>query len=345
MGGSQYQAKMLLESLVEDGHEVTYLARSTSPDFEPKGYQIVTLKGHGRSRVFDSKDLYSQLKMLNPDVIYQRVGCAYTGVCAYYSRRHDARMIWHLASDMDVGQSIPRSRNPLNQLEWKMVDYGRKHASVIVAQTQDQAALLLNTYGRNVNAVIPNFQPVPEVFDHQTSKVGTSILWIGNLKPIKQPDIFVQLANDLRDVPNLSFRMIGRPYPDKSKQLAIEEKMSAIPNLEYVGGLPLEQVNEVLRETHLLINTSTVEGFSNTFIQAWMRGVPVVSLRVNPDNVLSNENLGRTAGNRYESLKALTLDLVEDPNTRQRLSDNVRDYALKNHSMQNISQLKKVMLD
>ena len=47
------------------------------------------------------------------------------------------------------------------------------------------------------------------------------------------------------------------------------------------------EVNALLEHTDLLVNTSDYEGFSNTFIQAWMRRVPVVSLRVDPDRLLS----------------------------------------------------------
>ena len=38
-----------------------------------------------------------------------------------------------------------------------------------------------------------------------------------------------------------------------------------------------------VRERGPLVNTSDYEGFSNTFIQAWMRRVPIASLHVDPD--------------------------------------------------------------
>ena len=67
-------------------------------------------------------------------------------------------------------------------------------------------------------------------------------------------------------------------------------------NLNFLGEQSLAQVNERLWACRLVVNTSQTEGFPNTFIQAWARFVPVVSLKVDPDGVIARHQLGFCSG-------------------------------------------------
>ena len=107
MGGSQYQAKCLIDKLVlNEQFEIYYLTRRYDFSFHPAGYKIIKVadpRGIRRYRFF--LDVFKLLKLLyqiRPDVIYQRVGCAYTGIAAYYARRNNCKMVWHIAHDNDV---------------------------------------------------------------------------------------------------------------------------------------------------------------------------------------------------------------------------------------------------
>jgi hypothetical protein len=47
--------------------------------------------------------------------------------------------------------------------------------------------------------------------------------------------------------------------------------------VEFVGHVPFRDVGKHFDHASALVNTSPTEGFPNTFLQAWIRGVPTLS--------------------------------------------------------------------
>ena len=110
-GGTEYQLKLLVDILVtHGGFEITYLARTVDPFFSSSGYSIERIgKEHGIHRysfLFDVRKLLSTLRKIRPELILQIVGCAYTGIVAYYARCNSCKTIWYVASDTDVCPSL-----------------------------------------------------------------------------------------------------------------------------------------------------------------------------------------------------------------------------------------------
>jgi glycosyltransferase involved in cell wall biosynthesis len=73
-----------------------------------------------------------------------------------------------------------------------------------------------------------------------------------------------------------------------------------------------------------------------------MRGVPVVSLHVNPDRVLDHEAVGIHTGSEEQLGRAVRL-LLADEALRTAYASRARDYAVRSHSMQNAQKLVELI--
>jgi glycosyltransferase involved in cell wall biosynthesis len=349
MGGAQYQAKCLLDVLAKRSDvETYYLARRTPQRLRQDGYEIVRF-GSGRRGVgrflSDFWSLYQTLSRLRPTVIYQRGLKAYTGACAFYCVRHGVRLVFHIAGESDVRKAHFAMWGPaklVRRLERRIAEYGLRRANVIIAQTRDQDGMLRSQFGLKATAIIPNFHPIPASSSSRREGDRIRILWVANFKEVKNPEIFVDLAEAFSERSDVEFVMIGRA--GGKGYAPLHERIKRLTNLEYLGELPIERVNEELTHSDIIVNTSSAEGFPNTFIQAWLRGVPVVSCFVDPDRCLSRGHAGIVAGSA-ERLISVIRELLENRPRIRELGESARAYGCANHHPNRAQRLVELLLD
>jgi glycosyltransferase involved in cell wall biosynthesis len=346
MGGSQYQAKVLIDYLLEHYDvDIVWLTTRADPSFTPAGYRIVTFSDPGGLRrygsFFDAVRLYRALARERPDIILQFVGCAHTGIAALYARRHGCKMIWRVTNDPSVEPQKASWLAPHRKLERLFLNFGIRNATLVLAQTEYQRARLAEAFPSTRVQVLPNFHPSPPDCG-RNGAVVRQVVWIANFKPLKNPGAFVRLARRFAHRSDVRFVMVGGAPAGEWAEQQLRE-IAATPNVDYRGALSQPAVNSLLEHTDLLVNTSDHEGFSNTFIQAWMRRVPVVSLRVDPDRLLSRGGLGAVAGGDEEKLYGSVASLLDDPDRCAAIGARARRYALEHHAESNIETLARLL--
>ena len=350
-GGSEFQIDCFIGVLSSlQRYEIFYLSSLVSDEPPADRYKVIRV-GHDSTAprfgyLSRAVPLYQALREIEPDTIYQRVACGYTGVCAYYARRNNSRLVWHVAHDSDVTPNASLDgRNPVRRfLEKRSVEYGIRRASCIVTQTSDQAKLLERNYHRKADAVIPNFHPLPTETIDKSGQL--TVTWIAGVKPWKRPEVFLALADALRDMPDVRFVMVGSEAVgsgEKPWAQALMQRIGATPNVQYLGGRSQTEVNELLARSHVFVNTSRYEGFPNTFIQAWMREVPVVSLHVDPDRLLQEQDIGIFCGGSEVRLAESVRALLSDRALRERYGLKAREYARSRHSLANAAGLAQLL--
>jgi glycosyltransferase involved in cell wall biosynthesis len=347
MGGAQYQAKCLIDALTKRSDvDIYYLARRTPPQLRHDGYEIVRFgsrrRGAGRF-LSDFWSLYLTLKRLRPTVVYQRGLKAYTGLCAFYCARNGARLVFHIASNGDVCRMHFQKWGPatlVRRLERRIAEYGMRRANIIVAQTRDQDRMLRSEFGLEATAVVPNFHPNPADSNVTREDGRIRVLWVANFKAVKNPEIFVDLAEAYSERSDVDFVMIGRPGGKDYAEL--RKRIKQLGNLEHLGELPNEQVNKELARSDILVNTSSAEGFPNTFIQAWLRGTPVVSCLVDPDACLSQGRAGIVAGSPARLISVIG-ELLDNRNRIRDLAKSARAYGHANHHPDRAQRLVELL--
>ena len=118
----------------------------------------------------------------------------------------------------------------------------------------------------------------------------------------------------------------------------ITEFANTHKNFDFIPGVPSGKDNEYYERASLLINTSLHEGYSNTFIQAWLRETPVVSLDVDPDCDICENGLGYHAKGDLNAMVNKIKEFMENPPKLKEMGRKCREYAIKNHDIKKTAE-------
>jgi glycosyltransferase involved in cell wall biosynthesis len=168
------------------------------------------------------------------------------------------------------------------------------------------------------------------------------VLWVGTIKSTKRPELFIELA---RRHPARRFVMVGGAQAADGCALDFYERTKAlahtVPNVEFVGPVPFDSVGAYFDRAALLINTSMTEGFPNTFLQAWIRGVPSVSF-VAP--TIGQEATGTIRCNDVDEMSATIASLLIDGGRWAAASARVRSHFARVHGLESVLPVYEAIL-
>jgi len=256
------------------------------------------------------------------DYYYQSCAGVATGFVAGFCRRHDRRMIFRIAHDTDCipgGQLIRFSRDR------RIYDWGLRNADLISAQSDIQQDQLLENY--QLKSTITNMAvEIPELEPH--SQRDIDVLWVNNLREFKRPDILCEIAAEM---PEVRFVMIGGAVVGhEDLHRSVEEAAAQIPNLEYLGAVPYHDVNDYFLRAKLFVNTSDSEGFPNSFLQAWVRQVPVISF-FDPDSIIKDREIGISPASPRDARDAIN-GLLDTDERRITMGVRAREFVVGGYS-------------
>jgi glycosyltransferase involved in cell wall biosynthesis len=227
-------------------------------------------------------DVVAGLDRIEPDIVYYRVAGFRAAAAAFYARTRGKRFVYACASDREFQ---PRSVSGLPRRDEWLFRAALRAADAILVQNIHQRELLAKGFGRE-GVIVPNCHAEPNA--GRAAHEG-AVVWVGIFKPVKRPELFIELASRF---PSKKFVMVGGADNANDPDHAYFQKMRALAtgvrNLNFVGFVPFSQIGRHFDDASVLVNTSDREGFPNTFLQAWARGVPSMSFvrpEINPGQV------------------------------------------------------------
>jgi glycosyltransferase involved in cell wall biosynthesis len=204
-----------------------------------------------------------------------------------------------------------------------------RRAALVFAQSEFQKRMLKETL-RVESIVIKNGLPIPRSSCEKSDP--PMVLWAGSISKVKRPWLFVKLAEQ---IPYGNFEMIGGKTGDAELYETTKDNASKLPNLTFHGFVPYNEIDEFFKRASVFVNTSIVEGFPMTFLQAWAHCTPIVSLAADPDRIIERENLGFCAGT-FEGLVSDVVAFLKDRKLREEIGRNVREYVEEAHDVKRI---------
>ena len=339
-GGAEIQLYYLATGLARDPNfNISFVVGDFGqPDIEIRDgvriYKCFNLAGG--QRYVRAIRLIKLLMGIDADIYVRRAASPITGMLALFGRFAHKKFVYMIAHDADVEKKPQYGKS---WLWWAIFTAGLRCADLVVSQHQNQKEILKERYKKD-SIVRRSAHLIPENIPVSDKEY---ILWVARCEGWKQPEVFIEIA---KHFPGTKFVMICAESTNKMYFKKIRTEALKLPDMEFVEYVPFGEIDNYFLGARVFINTSAMEGFPNTLIQAAKNKALILSLSVNPDDILDKYTMGICAKGSFEKLKHDLEMVLRDKRLWQKLTDNAYGYAKENHDiMKIIEEDKKIFMN
>jgi glycosyltransferase involved in cell wall biosynthesis len=332
IGGESVQQTLLARALRGAGHDVVMVtADCGQPDAAAWDGVRVFKAYRADAGIPLLRFLHPRLTRLWHALVRADAGLYYTScagmhvaVLALFCKRFGRRFVFRCASDADCNPARLLIRFARDRWLYRA---GLRRADAILVQTQAQRVALAENYGLHGH--------VAGMFIEEPLAAVTrdiDLLWVGNIRGLKRPDLALRLAAEL---PDASVHLVGGPLAGEEALFhEVRRTAALLPNVTFHGRMAYHEARLMYARARLFLNTSDVEGFPNAFLQAWTSGVPVISF-VDPDGVIGRNRLGAAVASVHE-MRDVATQLLRTPSALNDASQRCRAFMEREYSRERI---------
>jgi|GEM_PF-3566919 len=349
-GGSEFQAYIIARELLKHGWEVHYIrekGRRVRPMETVEGIKLHALpRRNTQLKWLSLPFLFRIMKKIRAQFWYCRATVSYVFPVWLAAKASGGRVVWACSSKVQISD-VPR-RGYRKETLWSRLFQNLdrlffrsvlRKIDLIILQSHEQKKWLERIWGLSGPSIY-NSHPIVSIPQGPREPL---VLWVGRLQPWKHPEHFVHIVRRLHGKP-YRFLAMGREIGKTGIAGEFKKLEQFAPNFKYLGEIDREEVCSLLERARILVNTSDFEGFSNTFIEAWLRGVPVISLTEDPDGLIRNRGLGMVSGS-LDRLAGDIEELMDHPDAWREISARCRKFAEEHfNSEKNVRQLETELL-
>lgn len=306
-GGAELQVALLARELAWRGHEVVILGGDMGqPDRrELQGVQTRVAGPFHTGGLPDTVRALPKVRAIleeeRPDYVAVLGWTSWLYFLHLMKKPDRYRLIFICGLDTELNGEFRRE----NPIRGALFERGIRAADHRFAMSELQESLFQKQklpagFYRNLILDRPHPPTAPKEID---------LLWIARCRAIKQPERFLDLAEAL---PDTRCRMICPPE-DGTLYEKVSRRAAGISNLELIPGIPYHQIQEHYDAAQIFVNTSSSEGFPNSFIQAGQGHTAIASLRIDSDRLLQKFGAGFCANGDFQKLVDLSRNLLDDP--------------------------------
>lgn len=292
--------------------------------------------GQGSKEIIDGVTLWKSIKIeainnfhclrffflfnkVNADIYIQRTLTVQSGLISLYCKLINKKYIYMLAHDREADRTHDIYRSILGRIS-AFLNF--KLAHKIIVQNEYQKSNLNYKSTKIKSSILIN--------EHLTND-KEFILWVGRSEHWKQPELFLELANNF---PAIHFVMICSPATGNYQlSKAIGEKATAIENISFYEYIPFHRIDSYFQKAQVFVNTSTKEGFPNTFLQAMNHKTPILSLNVDPDCFITTNRCGYLCQGDFTKMSRNLKELLDNQQQYKTMQANAFNYLKQNHDI------------
>jgi len=302
-GGAELQVALLARELVKRGHEAVIVGGDIGQR-DGMVFDGVLTRNGGKFQTGGLADALRALPRVRrilreekPDHVLILGWTAWLYLL-HRARATDYKLVFICGLDTEVN-GVFRRENPVRGA---LFEAGVRGADLRFAMSDYQAAQFARqglSCGMYRNLILSRAFP-------RAAEKPVDLLWVARCQPIKQPHVFLDLVERMSDA---KCRMIC-PREDEGLWQSVAARARGMGNLEFIERVPYREIQAHYDAAKVFVNTSSSEGWPNSFIQSGLGGTALLSLDVNPDSLFERFEPGCFASGNFESFAAGALRLL-----------------------------------